>query len=690
MKITSLKINSEIEYSGLKFIIHALNPPNITIFQKDGKTDPIIINYYDLITNDSFIPSNHILNTIEKDNESYYSILDTLNENKREKVSKRFLIIRPLLVFEKLKSGDFTAYVEFIKNYKHLLDENDNVERLNQEQLLTKLEYHFEISKRTIQRYLSNYKKMDEIKPNKGEEGLIPKGGEGYKYRTDNKVIQLCHPNKPDFIIHTLHTRLDEKYVSIIKSVIEKEYLNTHKISKRKIYDLIAIQCLKMKLKIPKEITIYKLLDRIPSKIVERMRYGTKAGQKYEDVIRGYANEEALFPLHVVEIDHTQLDIDVLDEKGNVTGRPWITLGIDLYTRMVWCLHISFEPPSANKVRKAIQQGVLFKGTKEKYNTLKEWDLFGIPQSIVFDNGTEFNNAEVKRIVDEVLKSNIRFRPIATPRYGGTIERFFRTINMKLIHQLKGTRKSNVQDLGEYDAESNALLTLEDITEILTRYITDVYHFEEHRGLPLESNTPIVRYYEGLQLSGYPEFVPEDETEVFKIELLPTVLKPYTRDGVRLDNRLYRKSDLSLLINKREIKYKVKYDIDDISYIYIQLPESSEYVKVFCYSPSADVLKGINQYTYKLLLNSLAEEGRIKRNKIVSEEDLLYAKAALQEVINKKYKRNRGVRQQAKRMNLDIDVKIPTTINISTKEEASIDLLLEEAMKAYEDQLMNE
>ncbi|GCD13305.1 hypothetical protein Ctaglu_49280 [Clostridium tagluense] len=285
------------------------------------------------------------------------------------------------------------------------------------------------------------------------------------------------------------------------------------------------------------------------SRIKTRLRGGKKASEMIDDIERGYTKNEAKYPLHIVAIDHTELDIDVIDDKsGFVIGRPWITVGIDLFTRMVWCLHVSFEPPSANKVRKALQQGVFFKKAKEKYNTINEWDIFGVPSIIQLDNGPDFKSIEVRRMVNETLRSTLKFRPVRTPRYGGVIERYFGTINSQLIHRLDGTRKSNPTKLGDYKPDEQAKLTVNDVEELLTIYITDIYHYSKHKGLPLNSNTPISRYYDGLRIVGYPEYVDVNDEDTIEMELLPQKMKPYTRDGVRLNNVNYKSTALSNLI----------------------------------------------------------------------------------------------------------------------------------------------
>lgn len=687
LNTSELKLNGEVIYYGMTYIILAIDPPIITLKRKDTSGDAISINYFELITNPSFHTGRSIKRNIESDNSVYFSVLDSLNEKKREEVSKRLNIIRPLILLEKLKQNHFPSFVAFLENYKDLLSENENPEKLKQELLIERLAMKNSLSERTIKRYLSNYRKVSDGNSTLGEEGLVSNAGTGYKYRNDNKTLIINHPKHPEMILDQIQVRLNDVYIPIIKEVIENEYLTLQSKRKANIIELINIKCSINGIPPIKPETMYKIFERISTKVVERMRFGTKSINKYEEVNRGFANKEALYPLHLVEIDHTRMDIEVIDEKnGVVIGRPWITLGVDVYSRVVWCMYISFEPPSANRVRKAIQQGVLFKNTKEQYGTYNNWEVFGIPYSIQFDNGPEFYNLAIRRLVDETLKSNIRFRPIATPRYGGTIERLIGTINTQVLHNLHGTTKSNIFQKGEYDSSENALLSLENVKEILTKYITDIYHFQKHEGLPIDCNSPIARFYEGLKKSGLPDFIEPEDEDLFKVSLLPSLSKPYTRDGIRIDNRIYRSNSLSHLIDKREVKYIVKYDIDDISYIYIKPPNEDDYVRVNIVSPPYESVQGMNAYTYKLLLKHLKDKGELRRNKIATDEQILQAKAALHKDIEKMYKTNRRTRQQMERMEWEVEV---TNINqkeiVNKKNNPTYEQLMANAIKIFDE-----
>lgn len=51
--------------------------------------------------------------------------------------------------------------------------------------------------------------------------------------------------------------------------------------------------------------------------------------------------------MEVLQIDHTLVDVIVVDQEQRLpTGRPWLTLAIDVTTRMVAGFHISLWGPS--------------------------------------------------------------------------------------------------------------------------------------------------------------------------------------------------------------------------------------------------------------------------------------------------------------------------------------------------------
>lgn len=646
----------EFQLEGIRYRVTEVDPPKVFAVAT-GSVEEVEFNYFNLINQLTFYSLDTLIDQAlqQRAEKKYVSILDTLEDVQLKVVQDRFDLIEPILLLEKAKSGDVRASTKLKSIYGHYF-EKKTIANMSQECLIDLVGSVYNLSNRTIKRRLTEYRKEESSLPNQGKEGLIPKVFKQNLNRKDCKVLEICHPKKPDLVLDTIRVRLSDVVLPVIKEVIEKEYLTLKQDTPKAVFESIEVKCGRQGIEPPIYDTIYKILKRLSPEVRSRMREGRKGDETYNETDRGYSNKEAMFPLHIVEIDHTELDIDVLDEKsGYVIGRPWITLGIDVFSRMVWCMDVSFEPPSANKVRQALMHGMFFKKVKEKYNTINEWDVFGIPNIIYTDNGPEFKNADVKRMIKETLKSDPQYRPVKTPRYGGTIERLFGTINSKLIHRLAGTRKGSVQAKGDYDSEAEAIFTLEDIRELLTVYITDVYHHEVHKGLPIFSPVPVKRYYDGLQKVGFPEWIDKEDEDYYRMELLPVTLRPYTRDGVRFENIIYKSTGkVKGIVKPRSFKYKIKYDHSDVSILHLLNSETGEYIELRPQREMLEETEGMNRYTFKKILEIMKEKGLFEARKIQGVKNIKEAKQMLAERVMQRAKTRRKERAQAVRMNIEL------------------------------------
>jgi len=660
MKLCKLKENDDFHYEGKKFRVICCSPPSVSAI-RSGNDIEEEFNYFELITSPTFRSLSVVVKSTVKEEtrKKHVSVLDTLTKKQNAVVSARFEMIQPILLQEKAKHGDLKAETLFNEKFHVYLHKKETVTKLTQETLISRIATVFNVSTRTIKRRLSEYRTEETSLPNQGKVALVPKTVKHNYMRKDCRVLEICHPKKPELVLDTIIVRLNDECLKIVKKVIEHEYLTLIRPKPKAIFDSIESKCLFDGISPPLYDTVYKILKRLNPELKERMRNGKSGNEKYTEVQRGFSNKEAKFPLHIVEIDHTQLDLDIIDEKtGYVIGRPYITLGIDVYSRKVWCMEVSFDPPSADKVRRALMQGLFFKEVKEKYGTHNEWDIYGIPTIIYFDNGPEFKNADVRRMINETLESQVQFRPVKTPRYGGTIERLFGTINSELIHRLAGTRKGSVSEKGDYDSEKEAVFTLEDVRELLTIYITDVYHHSVHKGLPIEHPTPSTRYYAGLGMTGFPDWIDKEDEEHYRMELLPVVMKPYTRDGVRFDNIIYKSENHKNLIRPREYKYKVKYDLDDVSKLFLQIPETGEYISLLADSSLREEFTGMNRFTFKKILAILRDKGELNARQVPGSLHVKKAMSHLLQKIQEKIKTRRKAREQAVRMQMDMQITV--------------------------------
>ncbi|MFX4520382.1 integrase, partial [Acinetobacter baumannii] len=78
-------------------------------------------------------------------------------------------------------------------------------------------------------------------------------------------------------------------------------------------------------------------------------REGRKAAR--DRYVPAIGSLEAHWPLSLIQIDHTLVDVIVVDSETRTSiQRPWLTLAIDVCTRCVAGFHLSLEPPSATSV----------------------------------------------------------------------------------------------------------------------------------------------------------------------------------------------------------------------------------------------------------------------------------------------------------------------------------------------------
>lgn len=663
MSISRLILNSECELYGKPHKVVAVDPPHVWLKRPDGES--IQYDYMTLVTNSSFIPGKSMITRRNEINQNH-NVLEKLKENKREEVSHRFEIIRPLLLLEKIKQGDIQSVQFFKDKYPNLLQEEEDIYLLKQKDLLPRIIKLHRISKATILRYLRDFR-TSELDNNNGLVGLISHKGKGQSGRKDNKTLTICNPENSELILDTLSVRLSDKQIEILKKAIEKHYLTKLRVSKAAIHRIVERMCGEEEIPEIKYITICGIINRIDEKAKEMFRNYKKAKKVYDNVARGYADREALGRLDIIQIDHTQLDMQVIDDAtGLVINRPWLTLGICVHSREPWCMYLSHEGPGANVVRKAIQHGVFIKNTIKEFGTQTEWAAFGVPNIIYVDNGMDFKSSDIKRLVNDTLESELRHRPVRLPYYGAVIERLFGTINRELIHNIEGTTKSNIFDRGELDPEEEAFLTLSQLRKILIYYLTDIYPFKPHRGLG-NHLTPRLKYIESLQEMGYPHTLFEDEKERYKIDFLFTDKKSYTRDGVRWNNRIYKSDKCSDIIGTSKIKYIVKYDIDDISKIYLLHPKTNEFMELYCESPPYESVVGINQYTYKVIQKKARKEGEVKLRAILTGEQVKKGWSKIAEEIEEAYTKRKSVRKSMAKMG-NIKVEVVTAY---TEQQAS-------------------
>lgn len=397
-------------------------------------------------------------------------------------------------------------------------------------------------------------------------------------------------------------SQLDPIIEDIVDSVIEEFYVKKRK----SIIDThmeIRFQCHRADLSAPHLNTVRKRIRN------RGLRRGLGKSVPTKTPLMG-SYDEAQAPLAVVQIDHTQGDVMLVDEYDRKPlGRPWITLAIDCRTRCIPGFSVSLEAPSALSVGLCLSMAILPKDEWLAERDLDlEWPFWGFPARIHVDNGPDFKGKMLAKACEQ-HHIDLMFRPVRVPHYGGHIERLMGTTG-NYIHNLSGTTGRNVIDREGRDPEKNAVMTIREFECWFAHALLGRYHNEKHSAL---GRPPIKELEDAyFRTEGSPLGLPPmpGNAHQLRLDFLPYEERTVQRYGILWDGITYYGDVIRRWVgsqeNGRAQKFVVRRDPRDISSIYFFDPEAMTYYEL----PYADTTRPpINLWEYTGIKRRLAEEG---------------------------------------------------------------------------------
>jgi len=365
---------------------------------------------------------------------------------------------------------------------------------------------------------------------------------------------------------------------AVIEGSVENRYLTRQRLSSIQVVRDVQLRCRDAGLAAPSESTIRRRLAEIPAEAATRRREGFRAAQALLP-LRGSFPETAR-PLAVVQIDHTPLDLMLVDDiHRQPIGKAWLTLAMDVFSRMVAGFSLAFEPPSSLSVGLCLTHAILPKDAwLSQHGVATAWPVDGLMESVHCDNGREFRGNMLRKACEQYGIA-LTLRPVKRPWYGGHIERLLGTF-AKEIHALAGTTFSNPVERGTYCSERKAVFTLSEFESWLTRFIVEVYHQRVHTALGM----PPIRRYQQATAGAQPRC---PEVHRLKLDFLPYEERSVQRYGIALDGVHYYSDVLRRWIASREPEdarrkraFIVRRDPRDISLLYFFDPELQCYFEI--------------------------------------------------------------------------------------------------------------
>ena len=378
----------------------------------------------------------------------------------------------------------------------------------------------------------------------------------------------------------------------MIAQAIKDVYLTRDRRTAKKVVQEVRNVCRKRGIHPPpSEPTIRARIAKIPEE--ERLRkrgFSEEARKRFTPAPGTFPGAD--YPLAYVQIDHTPVDMVVVDDIHRLPiGRPWLTLAGDVYSRMVTGLELSFDPPSLTSVALCIAQSVLSKDELLlQLGIDAEWPVWGKPTCVHADNGAEFRSIGLRNACAH-HGIRVEYRPVKRPHYGGHIERLLGTL-MTEIHDLPGTTFSSVAEKGEHDPDRHAAMTLTELKRWLVTLICKVYHQRTHATL---QTSPQKQWEHGVFGTATTpgagmQARPENGPDIVR-DFLPTFHRTVQRTGAGIEGWKYFAAPLRQWVGakdpddpRRPRKFIFRRDPRDVSRVWFFDPEVRQYFEI----PTAD------------------------------------------------------------------------------------------------------
>ncbi|MDM8359049.1 Mu transposase C-terminal domain-containing protein [Pandoraea communis] len=326
-------------------------------------------------------------------------------------------------------------------------------------------------------------------------------------------------------------------------------------------------------------------------------------------------------PLERVEMDHTLLDLWVIDDDlGIPLGRPTLTLLACTYSGYINSFFISFEGESLARMIRSIKIAIEPKdkivGAAKLDNP---WHAHGLWETLVVDNARACHSEQFKQIGID-LCMDIEYCPVRQPWFKPVIERFIGEICQQLPNPGKPSKPGRHPD--PINPQSEACVTFSDLCAGILKWVVDVHPFTINQR---KLARPIDLYLEGLDSCPAPVFV----ESYASLDVLAGLTKTSTVDhnGIVCNWIQYASDDLRRMRHAVGTKFKATYKLDpyDLGQIHVQHPKDKTWVTVP--AKNQEYAAGLTLTQHKLIRQA-AKSHLTQAN---AERELRRSRLALQE-----------------------------------------------------------
>lgn len=306
-------------------------------------------------------------------------------------------------------------------------------------------------------------------------------------------------------------------------------------------------------------------------------REGLKAYQRNHRPLLGENVQQFAAAVGVGMLDSTICDIYLVNDSGELIGRPVLTACVDGYSSLCCGYCLSWEGGTYSL------RNLLLNVISEKQEHCRqygihiaedEWNCNQLPATLITDMGSEYTSETFAQLTELGVK--VVNLPPYRPELKGTVEKFFDLIQQTYKKQLKGMGviEQDFKERGAKDYRKEACLTLKDFEKIVVmcilyyncKRIVENFPYTQEM---IESNIKPyanVIFEHGKQQRGA-NLLSVNKKELI-YTLLPRTQGKFTRFGLKTNNLRYKHDDFTEQYLKGGT-VTVAYNPEDVSVVWV-------------------------------------------------------------------------------------------------------------------------
>jgi putative transposase len=374
-------------------------------------------------------------------------------------------------------------------------------------------------------------------------------------------------------------------------------------------------------IELPSHRTLLRRINEIDPYVRDYKRLGAGiARNNWRFSLKG---DQSTRVLERVEIDHTWLDIWVLDPRTGVPiGRPWITVVLDRFSGYPLGIYVSFYGPSVASVAHAIKNSIFPKDDllAGMPDIKAIWTAMGVAEMYVLDNGLEFHALAFQRLAWD-LRADLLYNPVRQPWLKASIERTMMEVNRML--PLRGKVYAPRKNMVPQDPKKGAAILFDDLCFGLIQWAADTFPKSIH---PKTLVRPIDLWEEGRLSCPLPMFPLGFER--FDITAGVSAERTIDGDGAFFKYMRFNSYALQDYLRSHGEKFRteIRFNPDDLGKIHVLLPKPKEWLAVELQRPSIEYGRGLSLIQHEII----RDEAGKKLTRLNAEEELRSAQSRLE------------------------------------------------------------